>query len=227
LLALTQGTVGMRRLRGFFILLVLANLLFFAWGQGYFGDTEEGREPQRLSKQLAPEKLRVAGTLAASAAPPAETCRLVGGLSLEEAQRLRVQAGEKAPGLQLAIKPVDEESSYSVLIPALSDRQAAEKKILELKRLGFSDVSLAQDDGPGKFAISLGLFKSAQAANEYLQVLAKRGVRSATMQARRKPATRAQLVVRGQSDLLVKRLPELLAVFPSASVADCPAERKP
>ncbi len=217
----------MLRWRGVLILLVLANLLFFAWGQGYFGDTEEGREPQRLVKQLLPEKLHVAGALATSAAPPVEGCRLVGGLSLDEAQRLRTQLAEKEPKLHLAVKSVEEESGYRVVVPALPDRQAAEKKMLELKRLGFADVSLVQDDGPGKFAVSLGLFKSAPAANEYLQGLARRGVRSAKVQARGKSVAAVQLVVRGPSDLLATRLPELLAGFPAAGVADCPVEHRP
>lgn len=223
--ARATGLTGM--LRSFFILLVLANLLFFAWGQGYFGGAEEGREPQRLAKQLSPEKLRVVGALAPSAALPVEICRLVGGLSLGEAQRLRTQAGEKAPSLQLAVNLVDEEASYWVLVPSLPDRPAAEKRVLELKRMGLADATLVQEEGPGKFAISLGLFKSARAANEYLQVLAKRGVKSAKVQAREKSAVPAQLVVRGPSDLLAKQLPELLSIFPAASVADCPAERRP
>ena len=49
-------------IRLFFFLLVFANLLFFAWAQGYFGRTDENREPQRLAQQLQADKLRIVRT---------------------------------------------------------------------------------------------------------------------------------------------------------------------
>ncbi|MDP1652201.1 MAG: hypothetical protein Q8L56_05695 [Rhodocyclaceae bacterium] len=42
-----------------FLILLLANVLLFAWGQGHLGTPNEGREPERLSQQLTPEKLRI------------------------------------------------------------------------------------------------------------------------------------------------------------------------
>lgn len=222
---LRDASGGSALFRTVFILLILANLLFFAWGQGYFGTRRSGREPQRLTEQLSPEKLRVTGALAPAATPPARTCRQVGGLNTVDAERLRTQAGEQAPDLQLSIKAVEgQPGSYWVLIPSLADRQAAEKKLVELKHLGLSDYSLMTEAGPNQFAISLGLFKSQQAANEYLQTLVKRGVKSAQVQAREQPALKAQLMVRGPTDALARELPQLLAPFPAASVTDCPAE---
>ena len=42
------------------LLLLLANLALFAWQQGAFGPaTQDGREPQRLARQVAAEKIRV------------------------------------------------------------------------------------------------------------------------------------------------------------------------
>jgi len=209
----------LKLLRASILALVLVNLLFFAWGQGYFGDREEGREPQRLSNQLLPEKLRLVSAAVPSAAPQA--CRMLSGLSPEDAQRLKTQAGEKAPGLDLVAKP-GQPTSYWVLIPPLPNRQAAEKKLLELKRLGLSDFSLMQEDDPDRLAISLGLFNSEQAAQDRLNILLKRGVRSAELRARKKPG---QWQVRGPAELLTTKLPELLLAFPAASIADCPAEQ--
>jgi hypothetical protein len=43
-----------------FLLLVLANLLLFAWQQDVFGRySERGREPARLERQIEPERFRV------------------------------------------------------------------------------------------------------------------------------------------------------------------------
>lgn len=212
----------MKLLRAAFLLLVLVNLWFFAWGRGYFGDVEEAREPKRLTSQLSPEKLRVVSAVKPSVAPQA--CRMLSGLSPEEALRLKTQAGEKAPGLELVVKPGQESpaaSTYWVLIPPLLNRQAAEKRLLELKRLGLSDATLMQEEGPGRFAISLGLFSSEQAAQERLKDLVKRGVKSAQVQARKRPM---QWLARGPAELLAKSLPELLSAFPAASIADCPVD---
>jgi hypothetical protein len=42
------------------LLLLLANLALFAWQQGTFGPaTQAGREPQRVARQVAAEKIRV------------------------------------------------------------------------------------------------------------------------------------------------------------------------
>lgn len=215
----------MLRFRTVFILLVLANLLFFAWGQGYFGSRESGREPQRLSQQLSPEKLRIVAAQAPTAVPPPQACRLVSGLDVADAARVRVQASEQAPALQLSVKSVEGQAkAYLVLIPPQPDRVAAEAKLAELKRLGISDFSLMTAVGPNQFAISLGLFKSVQAADQHLQALIKRGVRSARVQANEQPGAQARLEIRGPSEALTRELPQLLAPFPAASVTDCPAE---
>ncbi len=207
----------MKPLRAIVILLVLANLLLFARGQ--FGDFEEGREPKRLASQLSPEKLRLVSPATPPVAPQA--CRLLTGLNPEELLLLKAEVGEKAPGLELVVKSGQESPDYGVLIAHLPNRQAAEKKLSELKRLGVTDAILMQEEDPGRFAISLGLFNSEPAAQEHLKSLAKHGVRSAEVLPRRK---HQQWLARGPADLLGKRLPELLAVFPGAGISECPAD---
>lgn len=212
-------------LRSAFILLILANLLFLAWGQGFFGTTEDGREPQRLANQLAPEKLRVTELAPQPAAPPppVEACRLVSGLKLAEAQRLQAQAQSdgKSANLKFVVRPLEAPSGFWVFIPPFANKAAADKKMAELKQLGIADLYLMADEGADKLAISLGMFSSEQAANEFLHALTKRGVKSAKMQPRSKPAEKAQLEARGPHDLLLTRLPELLAGSTEASVGEC------
>jgi len=66
-------------LRPLVLLLLLANLAFFAWSQGYlrvlgFGPAQQA-EPQRLTQQLRPQALRVlregASTVTPAEAAPA------------------------------------------------------------------------------------------------------------------------------------------------------------
>jgi hypothetical protein len=54
------------------IILLLANLILFFWGQGYTGQ-QAGREPDRLARQQAPEKLRIVPPAPAGSPSPDKT----------------------------------------------------------------------------------------------------------------------------------------------------------
>ena len=221
-----------KALRILFLLLVLANLLFFVWGQGYLGTGDDGREPQRLTSELAPDKLRVTdsvpppspATTSPVTPPLAENaCRMVDGLPLADAKRLHAQAQSEGQfsGLTFTLKPVEVPPGHWVFIPQQASKAAADKKLAELKRRGITNFFLVQDDGIDKLSISLGMFNNQKAAEEYLHVLAGKGVKSATMQLRRRPAVNAQLEVYGPQELLLKMLPELLDGADKAVIAEC------
>ena len=91
-------------LRIAFLVVLLANALFFVWSQGYLGGIDSGREPQRLLAQVATDKLRVipAAAVAADprpAAPQALLCRRVSGLGAEGIEALATVFRGKLPGL--------------------------------------------------------------------------------------------------------------------------------
>lgn len=208
-------------LRIVFFLLILGNLLLFAWGQGYLGGRDEGREPQRLTAQMEADKLHIVPSVPAAAAKPAApapvSCRLASGLGTVEAEKLRA-ALAAVSGLSVAVRPEAESSNYWVMIPPLANKAAAEKKASELKAQGVTDYLIVKD-GPSKFAISLGWYKTENAAQEQLAKLGKKGVRSARIDAQRKSAEGVQLEVRGPADAVAKGLSGL----PPAVVSDCPA----
>jgi hypothetical protein len=210
--------------RALFLLLVFANLAFFAWAQGYFGEQEQGREPQRLASQLAADKLRIvaagpAGDKAGPGARPATgVCRLVTGLPLAAVEGFK----NALPGLGVDIKPVEESSSYWVHIPPQPNKAAADKKAAELKALGIKDFYIVQDEGANHLAISLGLFKSEAAAGEFLQGLVKRNVKSARIEVREAGPQQVRAIVKGAADLVDSRLPGVLARMPGTAMAECP-----
>jgi len=217
-------------LRLIVLLLILANLLFLVWAQGWLGTRDEGREPQRLSKQIDPEKLQttiVDPQLADQPADqPAESCRLVRGLAPNDMQRLLLLAQEKFPNLRFALKNRETPSHlYWVFIPPQPNKFMAERKLIELKNLAVTNAAMIQDEGQDKYAISLGLFDTEQLAGAYLQDLQKRGVKSAKLQVRENLLDKAQLEARGPTDILARQLPELIGAQPSASLGDCSVGR--
>lgn len=206
-------------MRALFFLLVLANLLLFAWGQGYFGGRETGREPQRLADQLNPKALRIVpdAPAAAAKAAPVTACRKIAALPAEDAARLAKAAEQE--GWQVTTRTADAIAAYIVRIPDLATRAAAEKKAAELRALGI--VEFAVTPAGSQFAISFAELRGEAAARELLAALGKKGVRSARVEPRAGSA-RADLEVRAPADRLEARLPDLLAGVPAAVAIDCP-----
>lgn len=150
--------------RTIFFLLILVNLVFFAWGQGHFGEWGEGREPARLSGQIHPERLRIVSRAVDGPAP--------------------TEADSTKPATEGAEPPVAvEQPRFLVHIPPLPGRSAADRKAAEIAQLGVRDFHVVTEEGPTQFSIFFGQFGSEQAADEFLASLASKGVRSARIQA--------------------------------------------
>lgn len=214
-------------LRASFFLLIFINLVFFAWGQGYFGGGDPNREPDRLAQQLQPEKLRViAANGKASAVAPAPTsgggeiaCRIVGGLAMLDAEALK--AATQAAGFEAQLMPQVDPAHYLVVIADLPNLAAAEKKAAELKRFGVEQQETVALDG-GRQEIVLGRFPAEAAARDFLAGLNKRGIKSARVDARDQPLAKARVELRGAAANLLQQLPKLIAPHADAALTECP-----
>ena len=206
-------------MRLLFFLLILANLIFFVWTQGYLGAPEDGHEPLRLEQQLHAEKLRVLQLAQAPAAKRDEiACRVIGGLKTAEAEALK--AALAAAGGEAKVFPLPEPALYLVVIADLANKTAADKKVAELIRFGIEGHKSIALEG-GRHEIVLGTFPTEPAAREFFQGLAKRGIRSARVDSREQPATKARVETRAQAPVLLQQLPQLIAPYADATVGDC------
>lgn len=210
--------------RAFFLLLVLANLVFFIWAAGYLGARDEGREPERLRNQLQPDRLRVAvggdQAPAASADAPgtaasAVVCRRVAAMATTDAESL--QKAVVAQGGTATQTPADE-ISYWVYIPAVAGKPA-EKDIVLLKQAGMKDFFVVSEEGINRNALSLGLFHKEDAAKELIQRLSNKGIKSAKLTTKTRVTGKSMLFVRGATGMLDKAL-----TGQSAETVDCPKE---
>jgi SPOR domain len=203
--------------RTIFLLLVLANAIFYLWASNYLGIPDAGREPGRLKLQVQANRLTVT---ARDAAAVAQVCRRVGPLAQADAERINTALAAKA-GLKTFLRPV-EEKGYWIFIPPLSDKAAADKKAEELKDLGVKDFFIVTESGPNRYAISLGSFSSEDTAKEAFANLGKKGVHSARLDSRVRTTDKAQIDVRGEGGLVAKALNGLLPA--GTPVVDCPQE---
>lgn len=206
-------------MRLFFLLLAFANLVFFAWAQGYFGLPDDGHEPQRLTQQLHPDKLRIAPlTQAPAAKPDVVACRLVSGLSTANAAALG--AAMEAAGAKAKVSPVPLPDLHVVIIGDLASKALADRKFSELTRLGLEGHRILALGGDSH-EIRLGEFPTDAAAREYLLGIARRGIKSARIETRGQTPLKAQVEVRGPDSALQQHLPPLIAPHADASLGEC------
>lgn len=216
-------------MRTLFFLLVLANLLFFAWHAGYLGpEPQVVGESGRLSQEIAPEKIRVVSADQARAlvskTPKPPACLEWGAFQAQDFERAQVLLAAMSPSPKFSVRRTDETAGWWVFLPPQVNKPAADKKGAELKQLGVTDFFVINEDGPNKLAISLGVFKTQEAARNYLETLAKRGVKSARAAERETRVAKTILQFREVDDALRAKLTDLRKEFSAQDLKDCPAE---
>lgn len=132
----------------------------------------------------ASEAIATVAAPAALTAPTAASCIEFGNFSQNEAARFEAQAAALALNQRLSRRSVSDASSYMVLIPPLPDKETADRKAGELRRLDVKDFYVVQTEGELRFAISLGIFKSRAGAEAHLAELVRKGVHSARVSGR-------------------------------------------
>lgn len=184
-------------LRRLLFLLLLANLLFFAWSQGWLAEftglrPDPQREPERLARQVRPESIVVlpppAGAsaarpavAAASAAADAPVCLEAGpfatGASVSAMATLRALQPPLPAGSWVEVT-IERPGAWLVLLPKPGSREALARRDEELKKLRLPYEVL---DTPEELAgsLSIGRYDDREAADKALAQLTQRGVRPA------------------------------------------------
>jgi len=208
-------------MRLLFFILLFVNAAVFAYV--YSSDQRDGAEAQRAQLQVSPEKVRIlkgarAGSPQpsnAAAAPSPLVCLEWGTFEADEAPRAEAALAKLDLGDKLAAG--DGEGAYWVYIPPFKSKADADRKAAELKAIGVGDFTIVQDAGRWRFAISLGAFRSEEAAAGHLAQLKLKGVRSAIL-GRREAGQKRTYVIRDPGDAIVARIAELKPEFPNAQL---------
>ena len=143
-----------------------------------------------------------------------------------EAARGDTAMGELAlPAAQVRRVAADQDGHW-VMIPPQRSRAAAERMTERLKELGVTDFSVVQEPVQRRNAISLGIFRTDEAAQNLLAGLQKRGVTEATIELREAFFRRVMFYVREPDDATVAKMSALKAAHPGTDVkaVACPAK---
>lgn len=203
-----------------FLLLVFANVVFFAH-RYYVTHYAAGADP--AAHQLQPERIKII--------PPEELARVaasrrsgpcieLGPIAATDVTRAEVAAAGLAAGVKVQ-RRVDEPARWWVYIPPLATRQGASQRIAELKKQGIEDSSLVTDEPSFRNAISLGVFRSEEAANGHAESLRKRGVGGVQVGPREGAGSRVYVQLWDAPGAVRLRFVDLKDAFPGSDVREC------
>ncbi len=150
-------------------------------------------------------------------------CTEVGNFDTAEAKKFETQLATLSLGDRLTRRSIPENVRHMVYIPPLANKEAADKKAGELKRLGVEDFFIIQDNSPLQWGISLGIFKSEEAARNQLAALNQKGVRSARVGAHTPIATKVAFQLRGLDGAAKNRVAKIKEGFPRQELRECSA----
>jgi len=228
-------------MRAFFLLLVLINLAYFAYGRVVLeGGGAEGRIPEL---QVAAERIKLLNATERApadklqlpvkvlpAAPP-KTATAAPAACLEwgiftgpgVARAERALASLQLPEGQVE-RTVTDAGGYWVHMPPHKNKAEADRKVRELRDLGVTEFFVVQDAGQWRNAISLGIFRTDDGAQAFLAGLKQRGVRSAIVTRRENFLRQVAFYVREPSEATVAQLTALQQEFPGSEMkaGPCP-----
>jgi hypothetical protein len=129
----------------------------------------------------SPTNLKLSENMAipAAAKPGMLVCLEWGDFSGPDLTRATAAFSSLQLADKLSQRQIERDIGYWVFIPPLRDKAAVNRKIAELKALGVREYFVLQASGHWFNAISLGVFKTRDAAQNFLRGLQAKGVRSA------------------------------------------------
>ena len=157
--------------------------------------------------------------------PERRVCLEWGSFADIDLPRVQTALNGLAVGESVRTIEITVPAGYWLYLPPRKSKADMDKKIAELKVLGITEYSPVLEAGPWRYAVSLGMFRNEDGAKKQLDVLQKKGVRSARIGERTPRDTRIALLIVGPSTGQAAKLGELAAEYPGTEVrkVECPA----
>ena len=171
-------------LRNLVLALIFLNGIYFAWSQGWFalyglGPVEQA-EPQRLRRQINPEAVRLATAEEVrqiEQTPSPRECLQAGVFTEPQTQTLRRALEAALPPGSWQLEVITEPARWLIYMGRYADDAAVARKRGELAVLSLRDEPL---QNPALYpGLSLGTFTTQAQAQEALNDLSRRGIRTA------------------------------------------------
>lgn len=209
------------------LLLLLANAGYFAWSQGLLRAwglaPAQQSEPHRLRQQIKPQSLRILRDEEARRRDTAVATKTVECLQagpFEETQMAGLAlALNQWPAGSWSVEPLAEPGRWIVYMGKYATLENTARKKAELRQIGVSFEPLA--DPALEPGLSLGGFSSQAEADQQLEALVQRGVRSARVVQERTAPRGHLLKLAAVDDSLRSRLQELRPALNGKTLRPC------
>lgn len=226
-----------------FWIVLLANLVFFAvmqWGGALLpnGPVVQAQPPlqsekvrllvasqsQPASAQPAPAAVPPVVTASAPAAvkPVNGVCMEWGDFSGPDLARATNVLANLQLGDKLGQRQVERTIGYWVYIAPLKDKAAVNQKVAQLKARGIEEYFVVQEAGQWLNAISLGVFKTQEAAQKFTESLLAKDVRSAQVGERASKLKATVFVLNGLDVATSAKLAALQKDFAGSELKSVP-----
>jgi len=217
-------------LRFFFWFLLVVNAFVLAFNFGWLGNWPlETHEPERLKQQHhVSQLLQVPASVALApvVSPPEKkdeitACLEIGNFLQSDAAKIEAKLKTLALGDRQSRLNVSDSATHMVYIPSQGSKDGADKKVSELKRINVTDFFVIQDAGPLRWGISLGVFKTEEAAKQHLNALVAKGVHTARIMPRTVTTNKFSYQLRALTVDEKAKFDALKSDFPAQDVRNC------
>ncbi|HET9046219.1 MAG TPA: SPOR domain-containing protein [Casimicrobiaceae bacterium] len=208
------------------LLLIVANLTFYA----YTKLDSAGADGARINEQVDADKIKILTPQEVAALGPAkiaalaDVCAEWGPFSDAERTKAIADLDPLQLGKLLTQRKIDIDGAFWVSVGPFANRAAAEKRVADLRAQGVIDTS-AVDAGRGQYAVSLGIYRSEQAARARADALSRQGVAAAKVEPRQQTYSQTMLVVRDPREQVLARIKDLQPQYVGSDlrIGACPA----
>ncbi|MDR2195827.1 MAG: SPOR domain-containing protein [Gallionellaceae bacterium] len=208
-----------------FTLLALACAGFFAYME--WGGTEAVNPGLQPQPPLNADKITLLPAVEPETPPSADTpavlealalCMEWGEIAPADVARASAALAALQPGDALSQRQVAHVDSYWVYLEPAKTATEAKTKVEQLKTLGVKDYFLIQNDDQWNNAVSLGIFKTQQAAEDYRDALTAKGVQSAQVGERTGKRKSTVFVLKNPDSALLEKVSVLSREYPGTEI---------
>lgn len=125
-------------------------------------------------------------------------------------------------GDKLSQRQIEYGKGYWVYIPPLKGKAVVNQKISQLKARGVNEYFIVWDAGAFQYAISLGVFKTQDAAQNHLSKLNVKGVRSAKVGERASKLKTTVFMLNNVDASIESKLTATMPDFPGSELKNVP-----
>lgn len=212
---------------------MIINALLLVLNFGFPGSwSSEEREPLRMKLEKNADQIKLMNANAAQdlieaqakKIEPLLACLELSGFTIADSKSFDDKIKSLSLATRLTRTELAEVATNMVYIPSLGSKDAADKKAAQIRKLGFTEFYVVQDQTPMRWAISMGVFKTPEAAKAHLANLQKKGLKEAKLAPRTVSAAKVNYRLQDLSPEEKQTIDQIKASFSSTQSHECKAK---